>query len=436
MTSRKLDETVYVHVTLSGQTQPVLAGRYILSARSESLVGQFAYARSYRERKEAVELDPRELKLGSSAFETARAGGVFGALRDATPDAWGRRLIEQQVAAARVDLSPVDYMLRSPDDRAGALAFGLGPQPPAPRRAFNRTIDLCEFVEKANALIADEARPEDRSPTQGDAAQTDLLDLLGTGLGGARPKATVEDGEALWVAKFPIIADPARGVAGDRWNNTRVEHATTLLARECGLICAETRLIDVGGRDVLLSRRFDRRRLDDGYERMRMVSALTMLGQTEDDYGRWSYLELADDVKRRAGHARPEQLVELYRRIAFNTLISNTDDHPRNHAFLGHGTDWLLSPAYDLTPTPAVGQERYLAMAFGKFGRAATRDNLLSMPGHFGIAPPDAEALVDTMASLIRSRWHAVARAAGVTEADCERIRSAFVHDGFGAKLS
>ena len=433
MSSRKDDESVFVYITLPGETSAVLAGRFDLSHRTGTPVGSFAYARSYRERRHAVELDPRELNFEQASFRTTKGGGVFGVLRDATPDSWGRRLIERRIAGGYVDLSPVQYMLNSPEDRAGALGFGLGPQPPAPIRDFNRTMDLSELVEAANALIAEDQKQEMSAPDGPNAAQIERLLLIGTAMGGARPKATVEDRDMLWVAKFPIIADAARGITGDRWNNPRVEHATMLLARECGLSCADTRIVDVGGRDVLLSRRFDRERRGDCYERKRMISGLTMLGVTEDDRDKWSYLALADEMRRRSGSARAGELLELYRRIVFNALISNIDDHPRNHAFLAHGTDWLLAPAYDLTPTPMVGQQRDLAMSLGDFGRAATRENLLSRFGNFGLQRPNAERLIHDMTAVVQSRWYPLARSVGVTEADCERIRSAFVYNGFGA---
>ncbi len=432
--NKKNDEFAYVYITLPGQTSAVLVGRFDLTTRNGAAVGRFAYARSYRERREAVELDPRELNLSRGSFDTAGMGGVFGALRDATPDSWGRRLIERRVSGDYAELSPITYMLLSPEDRAGALGFGLSSAPPAPTRDFNRTLDLNELVTTANAILASGMDANAPRPTGADAEQIERLLLRGTGMGGARPKATVEDDGALWVAKFPITANAALATTGDRWNNPRVEHAMMTLARECGIACAETRLMTVGGLDVLLSKRFDRKSTDEGYERTRVISGLTMLGLSDEDTGKWSYLELADEIKRRSGHGRAKQLRELFCRIAFNALISNIDDHPRNHAFLGYGSEWVLAPAYDLTPTPMVSFNRDLAMSLGDFGRAATRENLMSKHGHFGFVREEAEAIVDGMARTVQMGWHRIARTAGVSEADCETIMSAFVCEGFGAK--
>ena len=166
--------------------------------------------------------------------------GVFGALRDAGPDFWGRRVIEKH--AGKPMLSEMDYLLQSPDDRAGALGFGLSQEPPSPRRVFNNTLDLEKLQTLADALVRDEI------PNDPAAPQVQDLLLLGTSMGGARPKAIVSDDDGLWIAKF--------NRHDDRWDNTRVEHAMLRLARQCGISTAESRIETVGGKDVLLIKRF------------------------------------------------------------------------------------------------------------------------------------------------------------------------------------
>ena len=187
---------------------------------------------------------------------------------------------------------------------------------------------------------------------------------------------------------------------------------------------------------MLLVRRFDRDRADvgrtgDGYLRHRMVSALTLLrtGDGLADRGDWSYLLLADEVRRAS--ARPEDdLRELFGRVCFNAAVSNLDDHPRNHALLANGRQWRLSPAYDPTPSPVVALERRdLAMTCGRFGRYANRTNLLSAHGRF-LLDQAAAAVFDGIASTVRARWHAEMRCAGVSARDCEAIRLAFLYDG------
>ena len=243
-------------------------------------------------------------------------------------------------------------------------------------------------------------------------------------MGGARPKAVVEDKDGLWVAKF--------GRNDDRWNHARVEHGMLNLARACGLRVSESRLETAGGRDVLLVRRFDRDRTDAGYRRHRMVSALTQLrtGDRPGDRGDWSYLLFADEVRRASGGPE-DDLRELFGRMCFNAAVSNLDDHPRNHAMLAGGRRWRLSPAFDLTPTPAVARERRdLAMTCGHFGRYANRTNLLSGHGRFLLEQAEAEAAFERIAGTVRRSWHAEMRRAGVSDRDCEAIRAAFLYDG------
>ena len=176
----------------------------------------------------------------------------------------GRLIIERYLH--RTELDEITYLLHSPDDRAGALGFGLGQEPPAPLKKFNRTLDLEKLQEAADALVAD------GHPKGSDAEQVEKLMLLGTSMGGARPKAVVEDRSGLWVAKF--------NKPQDKWNNARVEHAMLTLARLCGIFAAESKVVVVGDRDVLLVKRFDREKAKGGYTRSRMVSAMTFCAQT------------------------------------------------------------------------------------------------------------------------------------------------------------
>ena len=417
----------FVYMVLPGQTEFVTAARFVLSNdRAGNPRGELVYGRNYLARADAVPIDPIELKLAPVTYQTRSLKGVFGALRDASPDYWGRRVIERHSGGG--ELTEVDYLLYSSDDRAGALAFGLNREPPAPRRDFNRTIALPHLQQLADRLIAED---EAEKPPEGTAAeQVQELLLLGTSMGGARPKVVVEDfpsddGPELLIAKFNRI--------DDRFNHARVEHAMLRLAAECGLHAAESRVSRVGDRDVLLVRRFDRARTEAGYRRARMLSALTLLraGDTYQDRERWSYVILAEELRRLSSHARTDAH-ELFRRMLFNALISNTDDHPRNHAVIATDTDFRLAPAYDLTPfTPVSVERRDLAMSIGDAGRYAQADNLLSQCARFLLTREEANTLIDSMEAHVKSRWYSVARAAGVSEADCERIAGAFVYPGF-----
>ena len=271
--------------------------------------------------------------------------GFFGAICDAMPDFWGRLVIERNTGHSQ--LEEFDYLMYGPDDRAGALGFGLNVDPPAPLRRFNRTLDLAVIQAAADAILNDD-------PNIGGSAarQVEEFLLVSTSLGGARPKAGVEHNQGLWIAKF--------GRQDDRWNHPRVEYGMLKLAQACGLTVADSDITKVGGRDVLLVRRFDRDREEDRYRRHRMVSALTLL-QTDDSPRQpgqdWSYILLADEI-RRASMNPETDLRELFARMCFNAAVSNLDDHPRNHAILAKGRNWRLSPAFDLTPTPTIAVER------------------------------------------------------------------------------
>jgi serine/threonine-protein kinase HipA len=243
-------------------------------------------------------------------------------------------------------------------------------------------------------------------------------------MGGARPKAVVEDSKGLWVAKF--------NKPQDKWNHARVEDAMLKLARRCGIASAESKTVRVADRDVLLVRRFDREKTKQGYLRSRMVSALTLLRaeDTPESKLNWSYPALGEEIRRVCADPRGEA-EELFRRMCFNALINNTDDHPRNHAIIAKDRTWRLSPAYDLTPAPSVGMERDLAMIVGDFGRRATAQNLISQSARFLLSKDDAAKIVAGMQACVRAEWHRIARAAKVSVKDCETIRNALENEGF-----
>jgi serine/threonine-protein kinase HipA len=413
------EQECYVYIVPPGATEFVTAGRFRVYQTLEGLtVGEFVYGRRYLSRNDAVELDPVELRLRSGIFETARMQGFFSAIRDSMPDSWGRRVIEKQTGHTR--LEEFDYLMQGPDDRAGALGFGLNVKPSAPKRTFNRTLDLERLQIAADAIV--NGQPD---ITGYAAAQVEELLWPGTSMGGARPKVVVEHEQDLWLAKFTR--------QDDRWNHPRVEHGLMRLAEACDLTVADSKITVVAERDVLLVRRFDRDRTESGYRRHRMVSALTLLQIDDSPTARtaWSYIILADEI-RRASAEPAADLRELFRRMCFNAAVSNLDDHPRNHALLAKKRQWRLSPAYDLTPAPVMAIDRRdLAMTCGKFGRHANRQNLLSEYGRFLLSKEEAVALLDGIVETVRIKWRPTMRRAGVSEADCQKIASAFLYDGF-----
>ncbi len=407
----------FVYIALPGETEFVTAGRFQRGFdRHGVATGRFVYGKSYLERQNAVPLDPIALKLDAQTYSTTVLKGIFGALRDASPDSWGRRIIDRRFGSPGPD--EIDYLLESPEDRAGALAFGRGTNPPAPHRKYNQTMDLARLQELADAIVADEELPK-----LAHAEQADELLRAGTSIGGARPKAVVEDEDGLWIAKL--------NRKDDKWNHARVERAMLELARTCGIQTAESKLTTIGDRDALLIKRFDRQKTKLGYCRTRMLSALTLLRAEELPDDRWSYVLLAEELRRITVQPK-EDAAELFRRMCFNALISNTDDHPRNHAVLAIDNEWKLSPAYDLLPnTPLSIEERFLALHCGDRGRLTHVVNLLSQCARFLLKRDEASAMIDAMEQTVRDRWYEIARREGVSETDCERIRPAFVYEGF-----
>ena len=424
MISRTTASECYVYITLPGETEFVTAGKFELTTDRRGIpTGRFIYGRSYLARENAVPIDPLGLKLSTKTYETNLLKGIFGSLRDASPDYWGRRVIEKHTG--QTQLSEIDYLLYSPDDRAGALGFGLNREPPAPRRKFNQTMELEQLQALTDLIIADEDLPDGAEAEQ---AQK-LMGGNGTSMGGARPKAVVEDEDGLWIAK---LRHPE-----DKWNDARVEHAMLVLARECGLQTAESKVVTIGEHDAVLVKRFDREKTTAGYRRGRMLSALTLL-RSDDNYQdreKWSYVLLVEELRRISSQPRTDA-PELFRRMCFNALISNTDDHPRNHAVIAMGTDWKLSPAYDLTPsTPVSIERRDLALDCGDMGRYAHAENLLSQSARFLLEPDEAKKTLDEMEQNVKNKWYEIAHREGVTEKDCEKIASAFAYPGFRLEI-
>jgi len=419
MTSKDSRSECFVYITLPGETKSVTAGRFVLTTeRRGTSIGRFVYGKSYLARGDAVEIDPIDLKLGDTTYQTARLNGMFSALLDAAPDFWGRQLIERH--SGKTGLSEVDYLLQSPDDRAGALGFGINQKPPAPLRHFNKTIELARLQQIAEKLVREQIEQPDH-----ETIQAQELLMLGTSMGGARPKTVVEDDRGLWLAKF---ARP-----DDRWNNPRVEHAMLELARSCGINSAISRIESVGGKDVLLVQRFDREKNSRGYIRARMISSLTLLRAEVSPLmrERWSYVLMAEELRRVVAEPKRDA-AELFRRMCFNALISNTDDHPRNHALIAFDRQWRLSPVYDLTPSPAVSQDRRdLALECGDLGSFANAQNLLSQCSRFLLDQNEAEVIISTMTEQVRATWYSIVRAQGVSERDAQTIKRAFVYEGF-----
>jgi serine/threonine-protein kinase HipA len=411
------EQACYVYIQLPGTTQTVpCASLEVRAVGAGAFEGTFTYGKRYLERPDVVALDSFHLPLSTRPQKFTKLKGIPGAVRDASPDAWGRRVIQAKLQRPEADIQEVEYLLNGPDDGAGNLSFGRTATPPAARRPFNRTHQLPALIEAAEKFEEDGRLPHE------------VLEELepGTSLGGARPKVTVEDDHRVWLAKLPEKAD--------RHNMQRIEYATLELARASGLRVCATRLERVGQRDALMLARFDREWNPDAkaYWRYGLVSGLTVI-DAEDGYlgrERWSYPLLADELRRWSVKSNDDRR-ELFLRMVFNAMVTNNDDHPRNHALLHTRGGWRLSPAYDILPIPMVSVERRdLALEVGRFGRAASLYNILSRCDVFGLSKDDAQALIDRMLAVVRG-WREYFIERGVEHRSIEMLEQAMLPPSF-----
>jgi serine/threonine-protein kinase HipA len=313
-------------------------------------------------------------------------------------------------------LAEVDYLDHAGSDRSGALDIRTNRDSQAHDSTLPARVDLPYLLEAVERIEA------------GDQVPAQLVHFFqgGPTMGGMRPKAVICDGHRQYVAKFPSISDR-------RFNVPAVEHATLVLASECGLDVPHTRLIPLDGeRAAMLIERFDREPTQDGFARRHMVSALTMLGVSELESPDQSYEGIASVISARGAAAHVERdRIELFKRMVFNILVTNNDDHLRNHAFLYDpaGRGWRLSPLYDVVPSPEVGTDRFLNLAAGPQGRAARLDNAIAGAGAFGLRRSEAAAAIAELVARTRA-WRNTFDACGVSERDSDTIANAFRHAG------
>lgn len=414
------DPAAWVYVDLEGT--PRLAGRLWTRIRRGRESATFQYDEDWQSFGGNFALAPA-LQVGPGPHHTPTDRKMFAALGDSAPDRWGRTLIarHERLAAREEGRTPrtpreIDYLLGVSDfTRQGALRFALeeGGVFVAPQDAASvpPLVRLPELLAATRHVLADEEDLDDLR----------LLLAPGSSLGGARPKASVlsADGHLL-IAKFPADTD---GYDIVRW-----EAVALSLAANAGINVPEWRLETVLDRATLLVQRFDRRDGErPGSHRIPYLSAMSMLDTVDGEGG--SYVEIADALRMHGSQTKAD-LRELWRRVVFSVLISNTDDHLRNHGFLYHGTaGWCLSPAFDLNPVPTDVKPRILATAIGPGGDpAASLELAFEAMESFDLEPLEAETIVREV-SLSVSGWRAVARQTGLRTTEVDRLESAFEHE-------
>jgi serine/threonine-protein kinase HipA len=403
----------YVFVHLPGGAVP--AGLLEMTDEPRSKFATFAYGRRYLERPERIPVDPIALPLHdagtSQTFRTEEGFAVFGGIRDAAPNGWGQYLMYKAMGERLPN--EIDLILASGDHRVGALAFG--PTPERPQRITPWGYDEGPGEHFTLAQLS-EAAEQAQNVDQLDYNLRVLL-MARSSLGGARPKAATEIGDQPWIAKFQM--------RNDSFPECRVEYATMRLAAECGLDVPALAFERVLERDIYLIERFDRIPHGNWMERRHFATGLTMLGAHESEVSRFSYADLAGVIRQLGTRVRRD-LHELFRRMVFNILVTNDDDHLRNHGFLFNGKGWRLSPLYDVVPKPQVGLERRLVLGVGPAGRDATIENALAGAAAFDLGPDDASAMVAELRDIIASRWDPLFSEAGLAQADRGRFATCF----------
>lgn len=399
MTSDSRHTQAYVWTWLPGTTEPVVAG--ILSATGEQLV--FNYGRSYLARENAISLYEPELPLQPGTLPLQPGLSMPSAIRDAAPDAWGRRVIINRTLGTRgaqidtTELDELTYLLESGSDRIGALDFQRSATKYVAREAASASmsdlLNAVEHVEKGIPLAPD----------------LDNALFHGSSIGGARPKALITAENTKHIAKFSS--------QNDVYSVVKAEFIAMRLAAEAGITAAPVSLQHVGGKDILLVERFDRERVDGKWQRRAMVSALTLFGLDEMMARYASYEELATIIRHRFSNPAAT-LKELFARLLFNILCGNTDDHARNHAAYWDGHHLALTPAYDICPQARTGREASQAMLIKGNERFSKITVCLSAAPSFLISETEALAIATNQIRVIRDRWPDVCEQARLTEVD------------------
>jgi len=389
----------YVWVWLPGQVEPVVAGR--MAPTPQGL--QFNYGQSYLARNDAISLYTPELPLERGNLPLLPGLSMPGCLRDASPDAWGRRVIINRLLGVQgrdadtAALDELSYLLESGSDRIGALDFQHSPTEYVPRQAAQSI--LVELLESAERL------------EKGLPLTPELSQALhhGTSIGGARPKALITDGGRKYIAKFSSTTD--------LYSVVKTEFIAMRLAALVGIDTAPVKLAHASGKDVLLVERFDRLCTPAGWQRKAMVSALTLLGLDEMMARYASYEQLAEIIRHR--FAQPKQMLrEMFARLVFNILCGNTDDHARNHAAFWDGQSLRLTPAYDICPQHRAGNEATQAMLIRGDNRFSRLDVCLAAANQFLLSDEDARAIIDNQIETIHRHWSGVCEEAGLSAVD------------------
>lgn len=399
MTTSKTSNEAYVWVWLPNATEPVVAGKLEMDGGNML----FNYGKSYLKREDKIPIYEPELPLSAGVLPLLDGLNMPGCIRDGAPDAWGRRVIINKYVGTKADEVDTDqfdemtYLLESGSDRIGALDFQVSPTEYVSRAAVNASME--ELMQSAQ-------RVEDGVPL---TPELDQALFHGSSIGGARPKALIEEHDKKLIAKFSASADT--------YSVVKAEFVAMRLAQLAGLNVADVQIERTSGKDVLLVERFDRVKVASGWARKPVVSALTLFGFNDMEARYASYESLAEIIRMRFD--RPtETLREMFGRLVFSILCGNTDDHARNHAAFWDGEKLSLTPAYDICPQGRSGGEATQAMLIHGNNRFSQLAVCLEAANTFLLSPQDAAAIFDHQIGVIEQNWQQVCDEADVSTID------------------
>jgi serine/threonine-protein kinase HipA len=401
-------EKLYVYIFMNEQWTPCgVLGHSEAGGDSSS---EFVYSVKYLALEEPVTLDVHALPLTEGKKSTAEGYIMFSGIRDASPDGWGRYVMSKKFPSSA--LSELHYLAAAGPDRVGALAFGPdanGPQIWTPNGWIEYDIEYLDLQINSEGI---------ELVAKKDAEKTAAYQAVvnnGTGSGGARPKANVIWNGRLHLAKFSISTDP--------YNIPALEYATMMLAKDCGLDIPNIYLSKALDREVFLIERFDRDKENQPYH---FASALTMTNIAENEYERFQYRELCEIIRKYSDDHRRD-LLKLYKRVAFNIMVNNNDDHLRNYGFMfNHDGTWRLSPHYDVVPaTNSTGGACSLSLSL-EGGKEASRSNLVNSCGIFQLKQQEAEKVFDKMQPIVTKNWKQYFRDASLGDDDISRFEFSF----------
>ncbi|MCK5682043.1 type II toxin-antitoxin system HipA family toxin [bacterium] len=403
-TSKNNYREAFVWIWLPEETEPVVAGKLEVD-NSKNIF--FNYGKSYLERisdsPPAISIYEPELPLKAGVLPLLDGLNMPGCIRDAAPDAWGRRVIINKKLGLKgsgsdtAELDELTYLLESGSDRIGALDFQCSPSEYVPRSATNVTLEkLLESAERVERGVLL-------------TSELDQALFHGSSIGGARPKALIEDQGKKYIAKFSLSTD--------LFSVVKAEFIAMRLAALAGLKVAPVKLVVAANKDVLLIERFDRKKSKQGWTRKAIVSALTLFG-LDEMMARYASYEIFAEIIRHRFIDPKDTLKELFSRLAFNINCGNTDDHARNHSAFWNGERLSLTPAYDICPQARVGNEASQAMLISGSNNLSQLKTCLETAHSFLLSKDDALTIFEKQKEVIKKNWNPVCDEAQLSKID------------------